>query len=226
MTGLQALERIAPDKGLAPGQVVRQEFEYVRHGTTTLMGNLEVTTGTLLAPTLGPTRTEADFVRHLAGVVATDPEAPWVFVVDNLNVHCSAGLVEWIASVCGVHCDLGVKEKRGILKSQASRRAFLSASDHRIRLVYTPKHSSWLNQIEIAFGIIHRKVIRRGSFSSVNDLETELRQFIDYYNQTMAHPFAWTFTGKPLATHGPIRFCPRHRHPEPRNVKLGNFALP
>lgn len=226
MTGLQALERTAPDKGLAPGQIVRQEFEYVRHGTTTLISNLDVTTGELIVPTLGPTRTEPDFVGHLARVVAIDPAAPWIFVVDNLNVHCSAGLVEWIAAECGVPTDLGAKGKRGILKSQASRRAFLSAPDHRIRLVYTPKHSSWLNQIEIVFGIINRKLMRRGSFPSVEDLEAQLRQFIDYYNRTMAHPFTWTYTGKPLAPHQPSRFCPLHRHPMPRNVKLGNSALP
>ena len=79
-----------------------------------------------------------------------------------------------------------------------TRREFLADISHRIRLVYLPKHSSWLNQIEIFFGITHRKCLRGGNFTSVADLESQLRQFIIYYNTTMAHPFNWTYTGKPL----------------------------
>jgi hypothetical protein len=80
----------------------------------------------------------------------------------------------------------------------ATRKEFLSDAAHRIRFVYLPKHSSWLNQIKIVFGIVHRKLLRGGSFTSVTDLESQLRQFLDYYNTTMAHPFAWTYTGKPV----------------------------
>ncbi len=109
MTGIQALERIAPTQPPQPGQQERREFEYKRHGTTTLIGNFHVVTGQLLAPSLGPTRTEADFVRHIAQTVATDPQAPWVFVVDNLNIHASAGLVQWVAKACGIEQDLGKK---------------------------------------------------------------------------------------------------------------------
>lgn len=167
-----------------------------------------------------------DFVNHIARVVATDPQAPWVFVLDNLNIHWSASLVEWVADQCGVVADLGIKGRRGILKSQVSRREFLSLPGHRIRFVYTPKHSSWLNQIEIAFGIINRKMMHRGNFLSIADLEAQLRMFIDYYNRTMAHPFDWTYTGKPLAPTRSIRFCPYHRHPNPGNVKLGKIIVP
>jgi transposase len=226
MTGLQALERAAPDQGMAPGRIARQEFEYIRHGTTTLIGNLDVATGRLFAPTLGPTRTEPDFVNHIARMVATDPQAPWIFVLDNLNIHWSASLVEWVARQCGVDDNLGVKGHAGILKSQVSRREFLSLPDHRIRFVYTPKHSSWLNQIEIVFGIINRKMMRRGNFVSVAELEAQLRMFIEYYNATMAHPFAWTYTGKPLVATRAIRFCPLHRHPNSGNVTPGNIILP
>jgi DDE superfamily endonuclease len=92
-----------------------------------------------------------------------------------------------------------------------TRREFLSDITHRIRFVYLPKHSSWLNQIEVFFGITHRKCLRGGSFTSVADLESQLREFITYYNTTMAHPFDWTYTGKPLQKTRRPRFVPPHR---------------
>jgi transposase len=198
MTGIQALERIAPTKPMIAGKRQLIEFEYNRHGTLCLIGNLVVTTGELLRPTLGPTRTEADFARHIEQTVATDPAGTWVFIVDNLNIHCSESLVKLVAKACEISPDLGQKEKRGILKSVASRQAFLSELSHRIRFVYLPKHSSWLNQIEVIFGVIMRKVIRRGSFTSVDDLRTKLLNFIEYFNRVFAKPFRWTYTGRPL----------------------------
>lgn len=174
------------------------EFEYERHGTLCLIGNFVVTTGELLRPTLGPTRTESDFVRHIEQTVSVDPAGSWVFVVDNLNIHCSEGLVKLVAAACAVATDLGKKGVRGVLKSVASRQKFLSEWGHRIRFVYTPKHSSWLNQIEVIFGVIMRKVIRRGSFTSVADLRTKLLDFIAYFNRVFAKPFRWTYTGRPL----------------------------
>jgi transposase len=198
MTGLQALERIAPSKAMIAGKCERIEFEYTRHGTLCLIGNFVVTTGELIRPTIGPTRTEADFASHIEQTVAIDPEGSWVFVVDNLNIHCSESLVKKVAEACEVLPDLGKKGKRGVLKSVASRQAFLSESSHRIRFVYLPKHSSWLNQIEVIFGVIMRKVIRRGSFTSVKDMRTKLLNFIAYFNRVFAKPFRWTYTGRPL----------------------------
>jgi transposase len=198
MTGLQALERIAPSKGMIAGKCERIEFEYERHGTLCLIGNFEVTTGELIRPTLGPRRTEADFVRHVEQTVAIDPKGSWVFVLDNLNIHGSEGLVKTVAKACEVPTELGKKGVRGVLKSVASRQAFLAESSHRIRFVYLPKHSSWLNQIEVIFGVIMRKVIRRGSFTSVNDLRTKLFDFLTYFNRVFAKPFRWTYTGRPL----------------------------
>jgi transposase len=198
MTGLQALERSAPGQPMTYGRPERIESEYTRHGTLTLIGNFRVTTGELIAPTIGPTRTEWDFVEHIARTVATDPEAGWAFVVDNLNIHISEMLVRFVAKACGIEEPLGRKNVRGILKSVASRQAFLSEKGHRIRFVYTPKHSSWLNQIETVFGVIMRKVIRRGSFTSVDDLESKLLNFIAYFNRVFAKPFHWTYTGRPL----------------------------
>jgi transposase len=198
MTGIQALERIAPTRAMKPGRSERREFEYKRNGTLTLIGNFHVVLGELVAPTLGPTRTEADFARHVGQTIDLDPQARYVLVMDNLNTHCSASLVELVARLCGIEDDLGKKGVRGILKSMKSRQEFLSDLSHRIRFVYTPKHSSWLNQIEIIFGVISRKVIRRGNFTSVEDLRSKLLAFIDYFNQVFARPFKWTYTGRPL----------------------------
>jgi len=183
---------------MKPGQQELQESEYKRHGTVTFIGNFHVVTGELVAPTLGPTRTEADFATHIEQTIQLDPDAGYVLVMDNLNTHCSATLVELVARLCNLKEDLGKKGKHGILKSQQSRQEFLSDLSHRIRIQYTPKHSSWLNQIEIVFGIVARKVIRRGSFTSVADLRNKLLAFIDYFNQVFAKPFKWTYTGRPL----------------------------
>jgi transposase len=198
MTGLQALERIAPTRPMKPGQVERREFEYARHGTQCLIGNFEVATGRVIAATVQPTRTEEDFARHIAATVATDPEAGWIFVADNLTTHVSESLVRDVAEACGVRDDLGVKGKSGVLKSVATRRVFLMDESHRVRFVYVPKHTSWLNQIEIWFSILVRRVIKRGNFKSAGDLRERILAFIDYFNRTMAKPFKWTYTGRPL----------------------------
>jgi transposase len=198
MTGIQALERSAATLPMHPGQQELQEFEYKRNGTLTLIGNFHVVTGEMIAPTLGPTRTEEDFVRHIDQTIRIDPEARYVFVVDNLNIHQSAGLLELVAKLCGIQDDLGKKGVRGVLQSQKTRQDFLSDLSHRIRFVYLPKHTSWLNQIEVIFGVVMRKVIRRGNFTSVEDLRSKLLAFLTYFNEVFAKPFQWTYTGRPL----------------------------
>lgn len=140
-TGIQALERQITS--MKPTQSQRQEFEYTRHGTQCLISNLEVATGQVIAPSIGPTRTEADFLAHIQQTVATDAKAEWVKVTDQLNTHQSASLVEWIAQVCECTGNLGQKGKSGILCSMTTRAEFLSDPTHRIRFVYTPKHASW-----------------------------------------------------------------------------------
>jgi transposase len=199
MTGIQALERIAPTKPVQVDQPARREFEYARHGTVSLIANLEVATGQIICPSILPTRTEADLVAHIERTVATDPQAQWIFIADQLNTHQSAGLVELVNRLCRLNePDLGEKGKSGVLANMASRREFLERVSHRIRFVYTPKHSSWLNQIEIWFSILMRRLLKRGSFSSVEELSQRIKEFIEHFNKVLAKPFKWTYTGRPL----------------------------
>jgi DDE superfamily endonuclease len=198
-TGIQALERIAPTKPMRPGQIEKREFEYERHGTQCLIGNFEVATGQVIAPTVQETRDEADFARHIERTIATDPAAGWIFVADNLTTHCSETLVLLVAGLCGLPAEsLGEKEKSGVLKSVPTRQAFLRDPSHRVRFVYVPKHTSWLNQVEIWFSVLARRVIRRGNFRSKADLRDRILKFIDYFNATMAKPYKWTYAGRPL----------------------------
>ena len=164
LTGVQALERKHPGLPMAPGKVERREFEYIRHGTAAFILSRDVVTGQVVAPMAGDSRTEADFLAHVQAVVATDPTAcRWHFVVDNLNIHLSESLVCWVAAESDLDIELGKKGRTGILHNKQSRAAFLSDPTHRIVFHYTPKHSSWLNQIEIFFSIVQRKVVERSN---------------------------------------------------------------
>lgn len=197
MTGIQALERAYPTETVKMEQPERQEFEYIRHGTQSLIANWQVATGTLLSPSIAATRNEADFAAHIAQTVETDAQAGWIFIVDQLNTHQSETLVRWVNRCCNLNLELGEKGISGILRSMPSRAAFLSAPSHRIRLVYVPKHSSWLNQIECWFSILVRRLLKRGNFTSTQDLRQQILDFIAYFNRLFAKPFKWKFKGFP-----------------------------
>jgi hypothetical protein len=141
-TGIQALERKHETRPMIKGKPALREFEYIRHGTQALIASFVVATGKIIAPKIGPTRTEDDFAEHIEAVIASDPEAGWIFIVDQLNTHKSETLVRLVAQHCDIETELGEKGKSGILQSMPSRAAFLSDESHRIRFVYTPKHTS------------------------------------------------------------------------------------
>ena len=199
-TGIQAKERLHADQLMRKGQARRVEYEYIRHGTLSLTANFEIATGQVEWSTINETRTETDFTGHIKETVEKTLEAQeWWFIVDQLNTHKSASLVRFVANKEGIkETELGEKGKSGILESMKTRQEFLEEVGHRIRFIYTPKHCSWLNQIEIWFSILAKKLIKWGNFTSKEDLQRQLENFIEYFNQTMAKPFKWTFKGFPL----------------------------
>lgn len=220
MTSLQANEHRAPTKRARPRQIAKSECQYTRHGTLSLTGSWDVVQGQMIHTTIDQTRNNDDFAKHIARTIETDPAAHWVIVVDNLNTHSGEPLVRLIAKLLGISEDsLGDKKKRkGVLGSMKSRREFLADPSHRIRLVFIPKHSSWLNQIEVVFGIIGRRVMRHGSFTSQENLREALTRFIDYFNRTFAKPFNWTYAGKPTSSQSKQR--PRTWREKTQNRKL------
>ena len=197
---IQAIEHTTPKQTMKPGQVERIDPDYERHGTTGIIASRNVATGAIVHPLIQPTRKEEDYLAHIDGVVSIHATYRHIFINDNLNTHKSESLVRFIAEIEGIdQSTLGVKDKSGILKNMESRAAFLSDKSHQIVFVYTPKHCSWLNQIECWFSVITRRLLnKRASFKSVADLEQKIWDFIQYYNQFLKKPFKWNFKGNLL----------------------------
>ena len=196
---MQALEPVAPNKGVKPGLIERREFEYRRHGTLALLAGMDVVTGKI-TPLISETRTERDFACWLKQTLKSDAGARgWHIVVDNLNTHMSESAVRVIAAIEGTSLEeLDVKGKSGILKSMKTRSTYLSDPLHKVVFHSTPKHASWLNQIEIWFSILVRRFLKRNGFASKEELRNRLDAFIVFFNKTMAKPFKWTYRGRPL----------------------------
>jgi len=198
-TGIQALEKkILP---MIKGNCEKHDNEYIRHGTCCLIANIEVATGKIISPSITDSRTEEDFLKHISETVKLDEKGKWIFIADNLNTHVSESLVRFVAEQEGIEQDsLGKKGVRGILKDQKSRKEFLENTTHKVSFAYTPKHTSWMNQIEIWFGILVKKLLKRASFSTVDELKNKISEFIQYFNDVMAKPFKWTYKGIPLTS--------------------------
>jgi len=170
-TGMQALERRFPDHPPSLGRRRRREFEYTRHGTQSLLCAFEVHRGRVIGQ-CGPTRTAADLVAFMEHIAAQYPTGPVHVIWDNLNIHFDGQAQRWSA--------------------------FNARHDQRFFFHYTPKHASWVNQVELFFSILQRQCLRHGSFPSPAALRAAVEEFITAWNRDRARPFRWTFTGYPL----------------------------
>jgi transposase len=196
-SGIQAIERANPNLSTRCGSIEKIEHEYIRHGTQCLIANFEVGTGKIIAPMICDERKESDFLKNIQNLISTHPKDEWIIILDQLNTHKSPSLVRWIADQIGFKEDLGVPRKRGILNSMKSRMKFLEDSSHRIRFKFTPKHCSWMNQIEIWFSVLSRRCLKRSNVKSLNALRKLIIDYIEF-NNVISKPYNWSYKGKVL----------------------------
>ena len=197
-TGMPIRQRRYPTQLARPGHPEKREHEYLRHGTRALLASFVVPTGEVVWD-VGPTRTSDDFAAHLLRVVKRF--ADWsrmTWVVDNLNTHWSLQACEILAMLNDrPFCLRALKQGR-------HRRAFLTDPDYPYRFVFTPKHGSWLNQVELWFSVLARRFLTRGDFASPAEFDERLRHYLEEYNRQQAHPYRWTYTGEPLVRGTPF----------------------
>lgn len=204
-TGMQILQRAYPTQPVQPGKPEKREHEYIRHGARALLASFVVPTGQLVWH-LGQTRTSVDWAAHLGHVVQQLPTMQrYDWVVDNLNTHWSLEVCRLVAQWCHV------PYRPKALQRGVQRRAFLSDPTHQHVFHFTPKHGSWLNQVELWFSVLARRFLKRGDFASAHDFETRLGDFIEVYNTHHAHPYRWTYTGQPLVRATPFSQTRRQR---------------
>lgn len=196
-TGMQILQRKYPTKLARPGQLEKREHEYIRHGSRALIASFVVPTGKVVWD-LGVTRTSVDFAAHLAHVAAQFPDHKrFHWVLDNLNTH-------WSLDVCQLMARLnGLPFQQRALRTGNERRAFLTDTDHKHVFHFTPKHGSWLNQVELWFSTLARRWLKRGDFASAEEFVARLQTYMDDYNEQRA-PYRWTYTGQPLVRATPF----------------------
>jgi len=204
-TGMQMLQRTYPTQPMAPGKPEKRAHEYSRHGVRAVIASFVVATGQVVWD-VGETRPSADFAAHLAHVVTQLPAMrhdDWV--VDNLNTHWSLEVCRRVAPWCEVP-SVAKDLRRGV-----QRRAFLSDPSHRHVFHFTPKHGSWLNQVELCFSVLARRFLKRGDFDSAHTFETRLAAYLEVYNTHHAHPYRWTYTGQPLVRATPFSHTRRQQ---------------
>lgn len=220
-TGLQANEKRSPSLPPKPDQQGKEETQYTRHGAICLTAAWHVVLGQVIHHSIQKTRNNVDFANFIEKMIGIDPKGKWVIILDNLNTHTSEFLVRLIARLEGIdESTLGDSKKRkGILGSKKTRREFLSDATHRIRFVFTPKHSSWLNQVEVIFGIIKRRALTGASFTSQSALIERLNDFIAYYNAKFAKPMNWTYTGRPTETENSDKPLTWRQRLKPKTLK-------
>jgi hypothetical protein len=191
-TGMQILERKYPTRLAQPGHPEKRELEYIRHGTRALLTTFCVPTGQVVW-NLGPTRTSVDWVRHLDHVTTQFPLMKrFDWVVDNLNTHWGLEVCQWVAKCSGTPF------VSKALQTGLERRTVLSDPSHKHVFHFTPIHGSWLNQVELFFGVLSRRFLKRGDFANAESFEERIQRWLTTYNRDHAHPDRWTYTGEPL----------------------------
>ncbi len=195
-TGIQALSRKESYASLSRGGHRRREFEYKRNGTTCLIAAFDIGTGKISHALLTPTRKEDDFAQFVKETLQKYPNGDEIILMtDQLNTHLSESLVRLIADKISFKDELGIKEKEGILKNQETRRVFLEDEKHRIRILYTPKHCSWLNPIENWFAKLNRQTLTHCNFEYFYILNKTIFDYIEYYNICLFKPLNFHFKG-------------------------------